>query len=106
MRSLNKWIFMKDVVLRWVLKSIADLMGREDDGGRAFQKERTDQPKQRHGVQRVHGMFRGYEYPIGARMWDILGSHWGQVVEIRWPRKLGPDHADHQLQTKEFTLRC
>lgn len=97
---------MKDVVLRWVLKGIADLMGREDDGGRAFQKERTDQPKQRHGVQKVHGMFRGYKYPIGARMWDILGSHWRQMVVIRWPRKLGPDHADHQLQTKEFIQQC
>lgn len=55
---------MKDVVWRWALKGIADLMGREDDGERAFQKERTDQPKQRHGVQRVHGMFRGYKYPM------------------------------------------
>lgn len=67
---------MKDVVVRWVLKGIADLMGREDEGGGTFQKERTDQPKQRHGVQRVHGMFRGYEYPIGVRMWDILGYRW------------------------------
>lgn len=79
MTSLSKWRFMKDVVWRWVLKGIADLMGRENDGGRAFQKERPDQPKQRPGVQRVHGMFRGHKYPIGARMWDILGSHWGQI---------------------------
>lgn len=46
-------------------------------GGRAFQEERTDQPKQRCGVQRINGMFRGYEYPFGAGMWNILGGHWG-----------------------------
>lgn len=33
--------------------------------GRAFQETRTDQPKQRHGVQRVHGMLWGLSIPLG-----------------------------------------
>lgn len=106
MISLSKQIFMKEVVLSWVLKGLSYLMGREGDGGRAFQKERMDQPKQRLGVQRVHGMFRGYEYPTGARIWGILGGYGGQVVDIKWSRKVGPDNADHELQAREFISQC
>lgn len=43
---------------------------------------------------------------IGAGMWDVLGRHWGQVVEIRQPRKGGPDHENHELQAEEFILQC
>lgn len=50
-------------------------------------------------------MFRGYE-SIGAGIWDILGRHWGQVVEIRQPRKGCPDHVNHELQAEEFMLQC
>lgn len=48
---------MKGIVLGWFPKDIPDLKRRHE--GRAFQEKRTDQPKQRRGVQRVHGMFGG-----------------------------------------------
>ena len=73
------------MTLSWALKHMPDLTGRERDtvGGRIFQEERTEQPKQQYGGQKVHGVFRGYEHAFGAGMWDILGGHWGWMVEIR-----------------------
>lgn len=90
MISLRRWIVMKEVVLPWVLKDMLDLTDRRGQGGRAFQEERTDQPKQRCGVQRIHSMFRGYEYPIGAAMWNILGGHWGAGGGGRTAKVGGP----------------
>lgn len=61
---LSRWVFMKEAALSWALKNIPDLTGREGDMEKnTFQEERREQPK--HGGQKVHGMFRGPERPMG-----------------------------------------
>lgn len=78
------------MTLSWALKRIPDLTGREEDVGEEHFRKREQNSLSKYGGRRVHGMFRGYERPIGAGMWDILGGHWGRRVEIRPPRQVGP----------------
>lgn len=92
--------------MSWIPKDIPDLMGRKEDM-REEHFRRREQTSLSKGMGSREFMARlGVEYPIGARMWDILGGPWGQVVEIRQPREVGPEYADYEHEAKEFIPTC